>query len=46
MNPVLAACQLINVSREGEQPGLWDAREDVTLMLPGAVVRFWFLVWF
>jgi hypothetical protein len=37
MNPCLAACQLVNVSRAGEAPGLWDAPEDVTLMLPGAV---------
>lgn len=38
MNPALAACQLINVSRDGEQPGLWEAQEDVTLVLPKAVV--------
>jgi hypothetical protein len=38
MNPVLAACQLVNVSRPGEEPGMWDAKEDVRLMLPGATV--------
>ncbi|GBF92362.1 hypothetical protein Rsub_05564 [Raphidocelis subcapitata] len=37
MNPVLAACQLINVSRPGEEPTLEDAKEDVRLMLPKAV---------
>jgi hypothetical protein len=39
MNPVLAACQLVNVSKPGEEPGLWDAPEDCRLMLPKAVVR-------
>jgi hypothetical protein len=38
MNPVLAACQLVNVSRPGEEPTLDDAKEDVRLMLPKAVV--------
>lgn len=38
MNPVLACCQLVNVSKEGEEPGLWDAPEDIRLMLPTAVV--------
>ena len=31
MNPVLAACQLVNVSKEGEQPALTDAQEDLRL---------------
>jgi hypothetical protein len=31
MNPVLAACQLVNVSKEGEQPVLKDAQEDLRL---------------
>jgi hypothetical protein len=28
LNPVLAACQLVNVAKEGEQPDIWDAPED------------------
>jgi len=31
MNPVLAACQLVNVSKEGEQPALTAAQEDLRL---------------
>eukprot|EP00877_Chromochloris_zofingiensis_P008387 jgi/Chrzof1/3801/Cz13g09100.t1 len=31
MNPVLAACQLVNVSAEGEQPDMWAATEDMRL---------------
>jgi len=38
MNPVLAASQIINVARKGEEPPMWDAQEDVTLMFPDAVV--------
>jgi len=34
MNPVLASWQLINVSRPGEEPGLWEAQEDMRLMSP------------
>ncbi|GBF90633.1 hypothetical protein Rsub_03205 [Raphidocelis subcapitata] len=37
MNPALACCQLVNVSMPGEEPGLWEAREDMRLMLPAAV---------
>jgi len=32
LNPVMASCQLVNVSREGEEPGLWDASEDCRLL--------------
>jgi hypothetical protein len=39
MNPVMAACQLVNISRPGEEPGVWDATDDCRLMLPKAVVR-------
>ena len=38
MNPVMAACQLVNVSRVGEEPDLWNADEDCRLLLPKAVV--------
>eukprot|EP00877_Chromochloris_zofingiensis_P008386 jgi/Chrzof1/3800/Cz13g09090.t1 len=31
MNPVLAACQLVNVAAEGEQPDMWAATEDMRL---------------
>jgi hypothetical protein len=27
-NPLIAACQLINVAREGEEPDMWTAKED------------------
>ncbi|KAI8475377.1 MAG: hypothetical protein J3K34DRAFT_404728 [Monoraphidium minutum] len=37
MNPVLAACQLVNVSLPGQEPGLHDAKEDCRIMLPRAV---------
>jgi hypothetical protein len=32
--PVLAAAQLVNVSRRGEEPGLLDATEDMRLWCP------------
>ncbi|KIZ05346.1 hypothetical protein MNEG_2608 [Monoraphidium neglectum] len=32
LNPVLAACQLVNVAKEGEQPDIWDAPEDCRLL--------------
>jgi hypothetical protein len=28
LNPVLAACQRVNISRAGEEPDLWTAPED------------------
>lgn len=31
MVPALAAAQMINVSRPGEEPSLLDAQEDVAL---------------
>lgn len=31
MNPVLAACQMVNVSRPGEEPQLTEAEEDMRL---------------
>ena len=34
MNPVLAACQLVNVALPGQDPDIWDCREDVRLLLP------------
>jgi hypothetical protein len=34
MNPVLAACQMVNVSRPGSAPALADAKEDMTLFSP------------
>ncbi|GBF99475.1 hypothetical protein Rsub_12143 [Raphidocelis subcapitata] len=35
MNPVLAACQMVNVSREGEHPrDVWAAEEDMRLFCP------------
>jgi hypothetical protein len=35
MNPVLAASQLVNVSRRGQEPeDPWEAREDLTLWAP------------
>jgi hypothetical protein len=40
MNPVLAACQLVNVSKPGSEPELGDGcPEDIRLMLPNCVVR-------
>jgi hypothetical protein len=40
MNPVLAACQLVNVSKPGQEPPLGDGTpEDIRLMLPNCVVR-------
>jgi hypothetical protein len=39
MNPVLAACQLANVSRAGEEPqDPWEAQEDLRLWAPELVV--------
>jgi hypothetical protein len=32
LNPVLASCQLVNVSRPGEEPGVWEAQEDMRLL--------------
>jgi hypothetical protein len=37
--PVLAAAQLINVSRPGEEPGLLEATEDMTLWDPALTGR-------
>jgi len=28
LNPVMPACQLVNISRKGEEPDLWTAEED------------------
>jgi hypothetical protein len=32
LNPVLASCQLVNVSRPGEEPAVWEAQEDMRLL--------------
>jgi hypothetical protein len=32
LNPVLASCQLVNVSRPGEEPDMWEAEEDMRLL--------------
>jgi hypothetical protein len=32
LNPVLASCQLVNVSRPGEEPDAWEAQEDMRLL--------------
>jgi hypothetical protein len=34
MNPLLAACQLVNVSLPGSEPPLADAQEDMRLFSP------------
>jgi len=34
MNPLLAACQLVNVSRQGSAPPIAAALEDVRLLSP------------
>jgi hypothetical protein len=34
MNPVLAACQMVNVSKAGSAPGLAEVQEDMTLFSP------------
>jgi hypothetical protein len=34
MNPVLAACQLVNVSQPGSEPQLTQAQEDMRLFAP------------
>lgn len=34
LNPVLASCQLVNVSRPGEEPEPWEAQEDMRLLSP------------
>lgn len=34
MNPVLAACQMVNVSEPGKEPGLWEAKEDMRVWSP------------
>jgi hypothetical protein len=34
MNPVLAACQMVNVSKAGSAPGLAEAQEDMMLFSP------------
>lgn len=34
MNPVLAACQMVNVSLPGSEPTLADAQEDMRLFAP------------
>ncbi len=36
-NPLLATCQLLNVSREGEEPELMSAQEDARLFEPSLV---------
>ncbi|KAI8474441.1 MAG: hypothetical protein J3K34DRAFT_407807 [Monoraphidium minutum] len=33
-NPIIAACQLINVARQGEEPDMWGAKEDARLLSP------------
>eukprot|EP00775_Hariotina_reticulata_P003271 gene3271-3548_t len=37
MSPLLAACQLVNVSQPGEQPALMEAQEDMRLFAPELV---------
>ena len=39
MNPILAACQLINVSKDGEAPDMWDVKEDMRLFGPELAVK-------
>lgn len=34
MNPVLAACQMVNVAKPGEEPQLTEATEDMRLFAP------------
>lgn len=34
MNPLLAACQLVNVSQPGAEPRLAEAQEDMRLFSP------------
>lgn len=34
MNPVLAACQLVNVAQPGSEPQLTEAQEDMRLFAP------------
>jgi hypothetical protein len=34
MNPVLAACQIVNVARPGSEPSLTEAGEDMRLFAP------------
>jgi hypothetical protein len=34
MNPLLAACQLVNVSEPGSEPQLAEAQEDMRLLSP------------
>jgi hypothetical protein len=34
MNPVLACCQLVNVSQPGSEPELTEAQEDMRLFAP------------
>jgi hypothetical protein len=36
-NPILACHQLINVSKPGEEPDMWEAQEDMRLMSPKLV---------
>jgi hypothetical protein len=37
MSPLLAACQLVNVSQPGEQPAIMEAQEDMRLFAPELV---------
>lgn len=32
LNPVLASCQLVHVAKPGEEPGPWEAEEDMRLL--------------
>uniref|UniRef100_A0A383W1Y2 Domain of unknown function at the cortex 1 domain-containing protein n=1 Tax=Tetradesmus obliquus TaxID=3088 RepID=A0A383W1Y2_TETOB len=32
LNPVLASCQLVNVSKPGQEPDMWEAEEDMRLL--------------
>eukprot|EP00879_Flechtneria_rotunda_P006722 GHRR01007062.1.p1 GENE.GHRR01007062.1~~GHRR01007062.1.p1 ORF type:complete len:368 (+),score=129.92 GHRR01007062.1:238-1341(+) len=34
LNPVLASCQLVNVSVPGQEPDMWAAQEDMRLLSP------------
>eukprot|EP00879_Flechtneria_rotunda_P032532 GHRR01035751.1.p1 GENE.GHRR01035751.1~~GHRR01035751.1.p1 ORF type:complete len:270 (+),score=84.24 GHRR01035751.1:216-1025(+) len=40
MNPVLAACQLVNVSQPGQEPELPEATEDMRLFSPELADKF------
>eukprot|EP00878_Enallax_costatus_P019156 GHUV01020200.1.p1 GENE.GHUV01020200.1~~GHUV01020200.1.p1 ORF type:complete len:265 (+),score=64.29 GHUV01020200.1:156-950(+) len=32
LNPMLASCQICNVSRPGQEPDIWEAQEDMRLL--------------